>query len=49
MRNPIKIPISTMIRLLKEIGRWGHAYKLKTINYNTNKIILISNQNRIRN
>ena len=39
MRNSIKIPISTMIKLLKEIGKWGNVYKLKTIKYNTNKII----------
>ena len=50
MRNLIKIPISTMIRLLKEIGKWGHAYKLKTINYNSNKIIsLFSHQIRTFN
>ena len=50
MRNLIKIPISTMIRLLKEIGKWGHAYKLKTINYNANKIIsLFSHQIRTFN
>ena len=50
MKNPIKIPISTMIRLLKEIGKWGHAYKLKTINYNSNKIIsLFSHQIRTFN
>ena len=50
MKNIIKIPISTMIRLLKEIGKWGHAYKLKTINYNINKIIsLFSHQIRTFN
>ena len=44
MRNSIRIPISTMIKLLKEISSGGCLYKLKSIHNTTSKLASLFNQ-----
>ena len=44
MRNSIRIPISTMIKLLKEISSGGCIYKSKSIHNTTSKLSSLFNQ-----
>ena len=43
MRKSTRIPISTMINLLKEISSGGGLYKVKSIKYSTSKIAFLFN------
>ena len=43
MKNYIRIPIATMINLLKQISAGGLIYKVKTINSITSKVSLLFN------
>ena len=43
MKNSIRIPITTMINLLKQINTGGLIYKVKTINSITSKVTLLFN------
>jgi len=48
MKNSIRIPIATMIRLLKDISAGGLIYKVKTINCTTSKVALMFNHEIIK-
>ena len=43
MKNSIRIPIASMLRLLKDISGGGLVYKVKTINSSTSKVALMFN------